>query len=175
MPGNVFLEGEQVELRIVEEEDLEFLRDGVNHPEVRRHTGNSRPQNLEDEKAFFENFIQDTEDLHLLICREGEPMGIVSLKEKEEPSNIAEIGIWLHPDYHGQGYGTEAVEMITEHGFKQLNYQKVYARAHNGNEASKSIWEKLGFEKEGQLREHVLVKGERRDLVYYGLLRGEKE
>jgi ribosomal-protein-alanine N-acetyltransferase len=102
-------------------------------------------------------------------------MGIVSLEEKEEPSNIAELGIWIHPEFHGNGYGTEAVELVIEHGLEQLNYYKLYARAHAENEASQRIWEKHGFEKEGLLREHVFVKGEHRDLLYYGLLRGEYE
>lgn len=172
MPGTVFLEGEEVELRTVEKEDIEFLRDGVNHPEVRKHMGNTRPQNLENQEDFFEH-ISETEDIHLLICRKEDPMGLISLKEKEEPSNIAQLGIWLHPDYHNQGYGTEAAKIIVEHSFEQLNYHKIYARAHGDNRASQKIWEKHGFEKEGQLRKHVLVDGNHTDLLYYGLLRGE--
>lgn len=172
MPGTVFLEGEKVELRTVEKEDIEFLRDGVNHPEVRRHMGNTRPQNLESEEDFFENVVEN-DDIHLLICRENQPMGIISLEEKEEPSNIAEIGIWLHPEYHNKGYGTEAVQLTVEYSFDQLNYYKLFARAHSDNEASRKIWEKHGFKEEGQFREHVLVEGERKDLNYYGLLRGE--
>lgn len=174
MPGEVFLEGSEVELRTVEKEDKEFLRDGVNHPEVRKHMGNSRPQNMESEEEFFEH-LTETQDIYLVICRKGEPMGIVSLEEEEKPSNIADIGIWLHPEYHSEGYGTEAIELIIEHGFKQLNYHKLYARAHGDNEASQRIWEKHGFEKEGELRQHVLVEGEHRDVLYYGLLRGEYE
>lgn len=166
------MEGEEIELRPVEKEDIEFLRDGVNNPEVRKHIGNTRPQNLENEEDFFENVVE-SDDVHLLICRENQPMGIVSLEEKEEPANIAELGIWLHPKYHGEGYGTEAVELILEHGFRQLNYYKLFARAHADNQASKKLWKKHGFEREGEFREHVLVEGERKDVIYYGLLRGE--
>lgn len=175
MPGTVFLEGEKINLRTIEKEDIEFLRDGVNHPEVRKHTGNTRPQNLESEEEFFEHIVEASDEIHLLICRDQEPMGIVKLEEKEKPSNIAELGLWLHPDYHRNGYGTEAVELIIEHSFQQMNYHKIYARAHGDNKASQRIWEKHGFEKEGQLRKHVLVEGKHRDLLYYGLLRGEHE
>ncbi len=175
MPGQTFLEGDRISLRTVEKEDIEFLRDGVNHPEVRKHMGNTGPQNLESEEEFFENIVEASDGIHLLICREDEPMGIVKLEEKEKPSNIAELGLWLHPEFHSKGYGTEAIELIVEHGFRQLNYQKLYARAHEDNKGSQRIWEKHGFEKEGQLREHVLVEGEHRDMIYYGLLRGEHE
>lgn len=175
MPGKTFLEGNKVNLRTVEKEDIEFLRDGVNHPDVRKHIGNTRPQNLGSEEDFFENMVEAKDDIHLLICKGNEPKGLVSIKEKEKPSKVGEIGIWLHPDFHGKGHGTEAVEQIIEHGFYQLNYHKLYARAHSENEASKKLWKRHGFEQEGQLREHVLVEGKHRDLLYYGLLRGEKK
>ena len=174
MPGTVFLEGKNVELRTIEEEDIEFFRDGVNHPEVRVHMGNTRPQNLEDEEEFFQHIV-DTDDVHFLVCDDGEPMGIISLEEKEKPANIAEIGLWLHPDFHGNGYGTEATEILVDYAFNQLEYHKVYARAHEDNEASKSLWEKLGFQKEGELRDHVYLKGEHKNLLYFGLIEGERE
>ncbi|MFB6174909.1 MAG: GNAT family N-acetyltransferase [Candidatus Nanohalobium sp.] len=173
MPGNVFLEGENVHLRTVEKDDIEFLRDGVNHPDVRVHMLNRRPQNLEDEEEFFQDVIRDEDDVHLLICRGEEPMGIISLNQHSEESKVAEIGIWLHPNYHGNGYGTEASSIMTDYGFNQLNYHKIYARAHSENEASQSIWRKLGFEQEGRLREHVYTEGEYRDAVYFGKLKGE--
>jgi len=151
MPGTVFLEGEKVNLRTVEEEDIEFLRDGVNHPDVRVHMGNRRPQNLENEEDFFEEQICDGDAVHLLISRDEERLGIISLMPQgDEAEKLAEIGIWIHPEHHGNGYGTEASRLITDYAFKQLNYHKVYARAYQGNEASQSVWEKLGFDKEGE-------------------------
>ncbi|AOV95470.1 hypothetical protein AQV86_03815 [Nanohaloarchaea archaeon SG9] len=174
MPGKMFIEGEDVNLRTIEEEDAQFLRNGVNHPEVRIHMGNRRPQNLENEKDFIENAVQDEDDVNLLICKEDEAMGIISLKQKDKASKLGEIGIWLHPDYHGNGYGTEASKLVVEHGFEQLNYHKLYARAHSDNEASKSIWRKHGFQKEGEFKDHVYTEGEYRDVVYYGLLEEDR-
>lgn len=174
MPGTAFLEGDDIKLRTIEEEDLEFLRDGVNHPEVRIHMGNRNPQNMENQQEFFDEVICGDESVDLLITREGERLGIISLNEEgDEADRIAEIGLWIHPDHHGNGNGTEAVELITSYGFEQLNYHKIYARAHANNEASKSIWEKLGFEKEGEFRDHTYTMGDYRDVVYYGVLKDE--
>ena len=174
MPGTVFLEGEKVNLRTVEEEDVEFLRDGVNHPDVRVHMGNRRPQNLENEEEFFEEQICDEETLNLLITKDSERVGIISLiPEGDDAEKMAEIGIWLHPEHHGNGYGTEAAQLITEYGFNQLNYHRIYARAHADNEPSCRVWEKLGFEKEGEFRDHTFTQGEYKDVVYYGVLEGE--
>lgn len=172
MPGTVFLEGENVELRTVEEEDLEFLRDGVNHPEVRVHLDNKSPQNLVNQEEFFEEQICGDGSIHLLICRNEEPMGIISLF-LNSTEKAGELGIWLHPDYHGKGYGTEASKIVIEHAFQQLDYHRVWARAHSHNEPSQRVWEKLGFTHEGTLRHHVYTEGEHKDVHYYGLLEGE--
>lgn len=174
MPGTVFLQGDKINLRTVEKQDIEFLRDGVNHPQVRVHMGNERPQNLENEKDFFDH-INESSDIHLLICKEKQAMGIVSLEETEGSAKVAEIGIWLHPKFHRNGYGTESIELITEYGFKQLNYHKIYARAHENNKPSQKIWEKQGFNKEGELRDHVYLEGEHKNLLYYSLLEEETE
>lgn len=177
MAGSVFLEGEKVNLRTIEEDDLEFLRNGVNHPDVRVYMGNRRPQNLENQQEFFEEVICDKDgSVHLLITREEEKLGIISLNKKgDDAEKLAEIGIWIHPNHHGNGYGTEAANLITEHGFKQLNYHKIYARAYQGNKASQSIWEKLGFDKEGVFKDHTFTQGEYKNVVYYGILEGDWE
>jgi RimJ/RimL family protein N-acetyltransferase len=136
--------------------------------------GNRIPRNLDNEEKFFEKQICDEETVNLLITKGNERLGLISLTpEGHSAEKIAQVGIWLYPEHHRNGYGTEAVRLITDYGFKQLNYHKVYARAHQGNKASQSIWEKLGFEKEGEFRDHTFTQGEYKDVVYYGVLEGE--
>ncbi|MFB6099900.1 MAG: GNAT family N-acetyltransferase [Candidatus Nanohalobium sp.] len=175
MPGSKFLEGDKVNLRTIEEEDAEFLRDGVNHPEVRVWMGNTRPQNLEDEKGFIDEVVSSDSSINLMICREGYPKGIISLTDQEDEGKIGELGIWLHPEFHGNGFGTEAAWMLTDHAFKQLNYHKVYARAQKQNQPSIGVWEKLGFQKEGEFRDHTYAQGEYQDVVYLGMIQGDWE
>ncbi len=175
MEGEVFLEGEKIKLRTIEREHLEFLRDGINHPEVRHNLTTTRPQNLLNEEDFFEQAVKEDEDMTaLLIAREDEPVGVISLEEKEQASKVAEIGIWIHPDHHGNGYGTEASKLVIDYGFDQLNMHKIYARAQADNEGSISLWKKHGFQKEGEFREHVYAENQYKNVVYYGLLRDER-
>ena len=168
------MEGEKTDLRSVEEEDIEFLRNGVNHPDVRVYMGNRKPQNLESEGEFFENIICG-EGTHFMICdKEGGEKGIISLTPHgDKAEKLAEVGIWIHPQQHGKGHGTEASKLLTNYAFDQLNYHKVYARAYEGNRPSQKIWERLGFKKEGVLRDHTYTKGEYKNVIYYGMLNGE--
>lgn len=169
MPGAVFLEGDKVELRTLEEEDLEFLRDTINHPDVRKGVYYKTPFNLEEEREWFE---EGDEELVLAICVDGEITGNIALKDPGKKES-REFGIMIHPDFHGNGYGTEAVELLIDHAFRQMNVHKLTARAHETNGASQRIWEKLGFEREAVHREEVFQDGEYRDTYWYGLLREE--
>ena len=172
MPGAVFLEGEKVNLRTVEEQDIEFIRDTFNIPEVRKNISHSEPANLEQEKEFFEQVVCGDEEVNLAISHEEEMIGMISLTPEKE-QGVRQIGLWIHPDYHGNGYGTEASELMINYAFTELRVHKVLARALATNKASQSIWEKLGFEEEGKLREQAFHEGGYEDLYMYGILETE--
>jgi RimJ/RimL family protein N-acetyltransferase len=103
MPGALFLEGERVELRTVEQEDKKFLSN-VNLPEIRNNILSVRtPENLEDIEKFVEEHAGNDEVVALLICDEDDPRGIVSLETKDEFSKVYKIGLWIHPEHHRKG------------------------------------------------------------------------
>lgn len=173
MPGAVFLQGEKVNLRTVEEEDLEFIRDNFNQPEIWKNLDYKIPQNLEQEREFFEEVISNEDSVNLGICSDNQIMGLIELREKENGDGVAEIGIWIAQDHHSEGYGTDATKILVDHAFNELRYHKVYARAFESNNASQSIWNKLGFEKEGELREQAYREGSYEDIYVYGVLEDE--
>lgn len=175
MPGAVFLQGDKINLRTIEEEDIEFLRDNINEAEIRKNIGSRMPKNIEQERDFFEEVISSDEDVHLAISREEDIIGIVSLEEHDKDLQVSEIGIWIEPEHHGNGYGTEAARLITDYGFNELNLHKIMARVYRENTGSQRIWEKLDFTKEGELREQAYIEGEFRNVYLYGILKTEWE
>jgi ribosomal-protein-alanine N-acetyltransferase len=60
------------------------------------------------------------------------------------------------------------MERIVAFAFGELELERLSARCHAGNEASRRLLEKLGFSYEGTLLGHVLRDGERRDCLLYG-------
>lgn len=172
MPGALFLEGNEINLRTVEDEDVEFIRDTFNLPEVRKFLSHRGPQNLEQERGFFEEVISGDEETNLAICRDKEMIGLISLTEQKE-EGVKEIGLWLHPDHHGNGYGTEASELMISYAFNELRVHKIIAKAMESNTGSQRIWEKLGFQKEGELRENTYRNGSYEDVYIYGVIKNE--
>jgi RimJ/RimL family protein N-acetyltransferase len=179
MPGPNFLEGDEVTLRPVEEDDVEFVQRCMNDPRVWRPALDSRPMNREQGREFFEDVLSDEESVHCLVCDGEEPLGIVSLTGTEygpgatDRSRAAEIAYYLAPEHHGEGYGSDAVGELIRYAFEDLNRRRLSARAGSFNDASIGLLESLGFEREGRLREAAWYRGEYRDMLWYGLLRGE--
>lgn len=88
-------------------------------------------------------------------------------------SGKAELGVRILPEHQENGYGTEASELVIDHGFNQLRLHTIYGRTFNFNEGSKKLMEKLGFENEGDHREEEFKDGEHQDVVYYSVLEEE--
>jgi ribosomal-protein-alanine N-acetyltransferase len=85
----------------------------------------------------------------------------------------AEIGYELHHDAWGRGYMHEALVALLGYGFSTMKLNRVEADIHPGNINSAKSLERLGFQKEGYLRERWIVGDEVSDSALYGLLHSE--
>ncbi|PSQ27369.1 GNAT family N-acetyltransferase [Halobacteriales archaeon QS_9_68_17] len=189
MPGAAFLRGERVTLRTVEEEDLEFVRDNIDDPRVRRPLTSASPTNMETTREHFEEHVSGDDTVELAVCvddgarrfedaesdgpRDGDVLGTVSLFDIED--GHAEIGYWLTPDVHGDGVMTEAARLLVRYAFEELRLHRVRGRALATNEPSKRVLRNCGMQEEGVMREAEHVNGEYVDMVYFGVLREECE
>ncbi|QCS43930.1 GNAT family N-acetyltransferase [Natrinema versiforme] len=173
MPGPVFLDGDRVTLRPIEEDDLEFLQTQINDSRIWRAIGRSRPVNGEQEREFFENVVCGDDTVNFLIAADSTPIGTIGLHSIEWETRKAEIGYWLAPDHHGRGYGTEATERVVRYAFDQLGLHRIAARVFEFNEPSKRLLESVGFTQEGVHRDGEFIDGEWQDVYWYGLLENE--
>ncbi len=83
----------------------------------------------------------------------------------------AEIGYSLHPHRQRRGLASEALRLILSYLFDDLQLRRVEADADPRNLASCGLLDKLGFVREGLLRERWHVNGEICDTAFFGLLR----
>lgn len=99
-------------------------------------------------------------------------VGTVSL----QPSwrmGYAELGYQLGAAFHGRGLGTRVVRSFLAMVFDATDLHRVFATIHADNLASIRLVERLGFVREGMLREHYRIDGEYVNEFVYGLLRRE--
>lgn len=173
MPGPVFIEGDGVTLRTVEEGDIEFLQRTVNDPAVRTTMGRRTPVNGEQEREWFEEHASNNERVDTVICAGGKPVGNVGIGPVDHPDGKAEIGIFVAEEHWGNGYGTEAARLVTDYAFRELRKHRVVARVFDGNTASRRIWEKLGYRHEAVHEEAQFLDGEYVDVRFYAVLEDE--
>ncbi len=100
----------------------------------------------------------------------AEPVGMISLFDEDRTAGTATIAYWVVPDARGNGYATDATDLVCEHAFADRRLHKVRADVLHSNEGSRRVLEKAGFEREGVLREEKFVGGEHVDVYRYGLL-----
>ena len=100
-------------------------------------------------------------------------IGTTALFSLSGPLHRAELGYSLMPARQGEGLATEAVRRALDFGFDVLGLERIEADVDPRNEASCRLAERLGFKREGLLRNRWRVGGEFADSILYGLLRGE--
>ncbi|CAG9191397.1 Protein N-acetyltransferase, RimJ/RimL family [Paraburkholderia tropica] len=100
----------------------------------------------------------------------GELLGTCILFHADEQCRRAEIGFSLQRAHWGKGYMNEAASALIEHAFSTLNMHRIEADIDPRNVASARLLERLGFVREGLLRERWIDGDEVSDSALYGLL-----
>ena len=103
----------------------------------------------------------------------GRQIGNCGLCRLHWPNRRGEVGYALNRAYWGKGYMNEALQALLQFAFVDLDMHRLEADIDPRNTASTGALERLGFQREGLLRERWIVGGEICDSVLYGLLRRE--
>lgn len=103
-----------------------------------------------------------------------EVIGLCSLFNVEMASKRAEIGFGLQHPFWGQGYMSEAARAVVDCAFDVLRLRRLEADIDPRNVASARVVERLGFVREGLLRERWLIDGRVADSAIYGLLQVDR-
>lgn len=103
----------------------------------------------------------------------GAVVGTCTLAALDPANRRAELGFALGRAHWGRGHMAAALPAVLGFAFGRLGLHRVFADADPRNDPSIRQLEKLGFRREGVLRQHYLAAGEWQDGVVYGLLRSE--
>ena len=175
-PEDICLPGARVRLRRFAESDAAALFGMHSHPEVMRYWSRPAMSDPAEADELIRRILEDYEtgaSLPLVIerIRDGAFVGGCTLHHFHEASRRAEIGYSLDRAYWGQGYMHEALQALVSHAFERLDLNRLEADIDPRNISSAKTLERLGFVKEGHLRERWIVNGEVSDTSLYGLLR----
>ncbi|MCH4830701.1 GNAT family N-acetyltransferase [Flavobacterium columnare] len=121
------------------------------------------------------NKIKENEEINWAITEKPNDklIGFLGHYRIQRENYRSEIGYMILPEYRGKGIITEATKLILEYGFSQMGLHSIEAVIDPKNQASARVLEKLGFIKEGHLRENEYFEGKFWDSVIYSILKSE--
>jgi len=165
-------------LRPLAEADVPAIFAIFSHPEVMRYWSYPALTDIMQAQEMLQRIqasYREGSAVRLGIERrtDGVLLGTCALFSFHEVSRRAEIGYALGRPYWGAGYMHEALTALIGYAFTMLDLHRLEADIDPRNTGSARTLERLGFQKEGHLRERWIVNGELSDTAWYGLLRRE--
>jgi RimJ/RimL family protein N-acetyltransferase len=169
------LRSRRLVLRPPKVEDADALFSIFSHAEAMRFWATppwqSRQQALDRIEQDLGGFA-DGSALRLLLepAAGGPILGAVALFGFVEGSGRAETGYIVARPMWGNGFAQEAMRALLTYAFTSLRLRRVEADIDPRNAPSARLLDRLGFVREGYLRERWVVDGEVSDTALYGIL-----
>jgi len=158
------------------DESIKMLEDPVIAGTLWR--GLPLPRQREESEAWLKTLRNDgSGPMALTIERLADDafMGSCGFMELDVKNRVGTLWIWVGTPYQGHGYGTEAMRLLVDFAFLEMNLHKVRLFVFSNNPGARHVYEKIGFKLEGTLREEIYRNGVYHDQHAMGLLRSEWE
>lgn len=169
------LDGTLVRLGMVRDADVDQLVDWADDGRAAR-LGDSGPAYAYAEgplrKWWADRLANDAlKTFAIRLVADDALVGTISLGQIEWSNGVAELGMEIpDPERWGHGYGTEAVRLLLDFAFNDMNLHRVQLGVFRFNSRAVASYERVGFVREGVQREYLARDGERHDLLLYGIL-----
>ena len=173
--GDSILVGQRVRLRAVRDDDLDTLAKWEMDP-GRMVTLSNRvapPSEAAAKERIAKWSANENDNLGFAIetlDNPPVPVGNIGMWGTRPKDRCATLGIALGRQYLGRGYGTDAMRIIVDYGFRELGLHRIQLGVAPFNPAGIRAYEKAGFVEEGRLRESVLHDGRWYDEVLMSIL-----
>jgi RimJ/RimL family protein N-acetyltransferase len=173
---NPYLIGKKIYLRPVEKEDAEAIAPWLNDPEVVRNIAHYTPMSIGAEVEYLSKPRNPETDvtLGIALSESDRLIGCAGLHKIHPKNRSAAFGIMVGEKAEwGKGYGTEATRLMTKHAFETLNLNRVELHVREHNERGIRAYERVGFQREGLLRQDTFVEGRYVNTIVMAILREE--
>jgi len=172
----ITLKGENIYLRALEPNDLEFIFAMENDESIWNVSNTNTPYSRFLVRQYLENAHQDiyeAKQLRLAICQDEDfpAIGLIDLFEFDPKNNRAGVGIVIQKEENKrQSVGSEALELLINYAFYNLNLHQLYANIGVENTASVALFTKFGFKKIGIKKDWILFHNHYQDEAMFQLI-----
>ncbi|MFB9054300.1 GNAT family N-acetyltransferase [Formosa undariae] len=160
----VTLKGEHIFLRALEPEDLDFIHEVENNESIWELSNTQTPYSKYLIKQYLDDShldIYEVKQLRLVISDyENNVIGLIDVFDFDFRNRKAGIGILITDEAkRAKGYGSEALSLLINYCFNQLQLHQVYCNISEDNEASLKLFKNQEFQIIGLKKDWNLVKG----------------
>lgn len=174
--GDEGMHGNLVYLRILEKSDLEKTTRWINSDYISDIMGYLPVKSIEQQYGWYESLKNDANRYIFAICLndDGRHIGNIGLGNIDHINRHAMFSIFIADKMdQGKGYGTQAAQLLLKFAFNRLNMNKIYLRTSQRFNGAIIMYERLGFVKEGVMRQHYYTDGKYEDKIMYSILKNE--
>lgn len=158
-----------ITIRRFEENDIPFKVRWINDPRNNRYLHYDLPLSEDKTRAWFNTLTLRTNRADYTIICEGELAGLIGLLNIDPKNKKAEYYICVDHDFKGMGIGRKATDMLIRESAEVFGLKKIVLYTETENIAAQRLFEKIGFEKEGLLKNDLIHNGRSIDRFVYGL------
>ena len=175
----ITLKGDTIYLRALEPNDLEFVFAMENDQSIWEVSNTHTPYSRFLIRQYLENAQQDiyeAKQLRLAICQDEDfpAIGLIDIFDFDPKNNRAGVGIVIQKNENrSKNIGSEALELLINYSFFNLNLHQLYANISTSNAASMALFTKFGFEKIGIKKDWILLNNHYHDEAIFQLINKE--
>ncbi|MFC9540328.1 GNAT family N-acetyltransferase [Lysinibacillus sp. NPDC056959] len=168
--------GQSVFLRPITEEDVDSIYECFQDEEIMYMTGARNILTKDQIREALSRFSEDSTRCDFAIClvENSRVVGDLAIMEIDLDDKKAIFRIALHRIGDcGKGYGAEAVQLVQQFSFEELQLNRLELQVYSHNIRGIKSYEKVGFKKEGTLRQSLYMNGKYSDEIIMSILRDE--
>jgi len=173
------LDSIRVSLRFVKADDLDFIHELHSLEKVDEYNTLGIITNRKDTKKMVNFWISEMQKTKVasytfqIEDTSNNQLGLIALNLSRKKMQSAEVWYKLLPKHWNKGYATEALKLVMDFGFSQLDLHRINAGCAIANTASVKVLENVGMRREGICSEVLPLKSGWSDNYEYAVLKKE--
>lgn len=175
------IKGKRIKFAPLDRKHIDVFLKWFNDPEITQYLLMYKPITRDWEEAWFDALKQkeDSVFFSIVLLNQGNPEKIIgncAIQDINSRTRACSCGITIgEKEYHGKGYGTEAMEMLVQYVFKTLNMNRLELTVYEYNIRAYKTYQKVGFIEEGRKRQARYHNGKYYDEIIMAILREDWE
>lgn len=162
----------KVSIRQFSREDIPKKVEWINNPQNNRFLHYDIPLSIERTEKWYDSHVGELNRYDAIIEVNGVPVGTIGLLSIDYDNKKAEYYIAMgETEYKGKGIAKKASRLLLSYGFEELSLNRIYLFTEKDNVIAQRLFEKIGFVKEGIIRQDIVSNGQFVDRFLYSFLK----